>query len=639
MCGIAGVLRLDGARVERSTLVAMAEAMARRGPDGAGYLQEGPVGLAHRRLRVIDTRSAADQPMRSADGRAAIVYNGEVFNFRELRRDLAGRGHRLRTGSDTEVVLAAYLEWGEACVERLDGMFAFAVWDGARRALVLARDPFGIKPLVYWWDGRALAFASEVSALLAAGAPRDLDPEGVVDFFSFQYVPHPGTVLAAVRKLPPAHVACLEDGRLRMRRYWEPPGLDPAPPPFGEAVEELGRRVDEAVGRALVADVPLGVFLSGGVDSAVVARAASLHAPGAGLAAFAAGFDRPDYDERRHAELAARVVGARLRTVTVGPPSAEGVADLVAGGGEPLGDSSVLASAEVARLARESVTVCLTGDGADEVLGGYDRHLREGCLSMASGGGPVRRLAAVARALAHGDRGGLRDLWRLAGLGPRARYLEANAYFDRGGRARLLAPELRRAAGGVGPYDPYERFAPFFDGGEPRSPLARALRLDLEFYLPGAVLAKADRSSMCHSLELRVPLLSRSVVDFALSLPDDYKLRRLERKAVLKRLAERTFPRSFVRRPKMGFTVPTKDWLRGPLLPMARGLLTDARARSREVYDARYAAELLDEHRRGVANHARRIWLCLVFECWMRRWIDSPVASVAGSPEPAPAVP
>ncbi len=629
MCGICGVVDLGTpAVVDGAVLRRMNGALRHRGPDEEGYHEGQHVALAMCRLRVIDP-AGGSQPMANENGAVWLVYNGEVYNFRELRSDLEARGHRFRTRSDTEVIVHAYEAFGADCVRKLRGMFAFALWDAARQRLVLARDRLGIKPLYYWQRGGRLAFASELKALLQLpDLRRELDLEALDLYLTYGYVPGPPTAFRGVRKLPPGHVLALDRSGLRVERYWD---FVPAERPsrsLGDCVAELRERLQEAVRSHLVSDVPLGAFLSGGLDSSTVVALMSLEGVPP-VRTFSVGFREARFDELPYARQLAERYGTEHREVVVGPEVAGRLPELLAHFDEPFGDSSAIPTYLVSELARRHVTVVLTGDGGDEVFCGYEWQRRYEVLKL------LYRLPARLRAwapqLAHllpagrwrqRGRGLLADL----SLSPAEGYLRRMTLFDASWRRELYHDDLRAALDGHDGLEALRAWLDALPGADFRN---RMLYADTHFYCPEDCLTKVDRMTMAWSLEARVPLLDHEVVEFMATVPPEWKLRGFTSKYLLRRAIADLLPPALLRKRKQGFSVPVGPWLRGPLYPLAADLLLDGRATKRGWLRPDAVRRLLDEHRAGRADHGHRLYALLGLEVWARHYLDRAPASTA----------
>jgi len=613
-----------------SHLGAMVAMVRHRGPDGERTWTDGEVGLGHARLAVIDPSPEAAQPMSDAEGRVWVVHNGEIYNFMALREELAAAGHRFRTRSDTEVIVAGYEAWGEAVVERLRGMFAFALWDGHNRRLLLARDRLGQKPLYYRHDGGSVIFGSEIKAILAwPGVAREADLGAVHRYLSLGYVPGPGSAFRGIARLEPAQTMVVgPGGAVRRRRYWQAPAPEAArPQPRAALREGLLARLDEAVRLRLIADVPLGAFLSGGVDSASVVAAMAAAGP---VASFTVGFAEAGFDERPYARAVAAHLGTRHHEEMVSPDALAVLPRLVWHFDQPFADSSAVATWYVAEMTRRHVTVALSGDGGDEAFLGYPRYA--GCRLgrwLDRLPRPLRRaLAARARAsgLAASDRRGLRYLGRFladADRAPAERYARWVSFFTEADQAALYGEALRPhlAAPGTASLTRWLEGGPVGEG--------RAAWADLHTYLPDDLLVKVDIAAMAHGLEVRAPFLDHELLVFALSIPGHQRMRIGETKALLKEVAARRLPKKAIYRRKQGFNVPIERWLRGPLGDLARDTLTGERARARGLFRPSVVRALIDDHLAGRRRNHDRIWALLMLELWFATWIDPPAPPTA----------
>ncbi len=628
MCGICGLIRTDGRPADADAVRRMSAAVAHRGPDDEGLFCDGPAALGHRRLAVIDLSPEARQPLVNEDGSVRVVFNGEIYNFAELRAGLERRGHVFRSRSDTEVIVHLYEEHGEGCLDHLRGMFALAVWDAPRRRLLLARDRLGKKPL-YWAEGAGrLLFASEIKAILAEGStPRVPDALAIHHYLTYDFVPSPLTAFRGIRRLPPAHFLVLEGGRVRIERYWRLAYGPKAAAPPGELEAELLRRLREAVRLRLVSDVPLGAFLSGGVDSSAVVACMAEAAPGA-VRTFSVGFREQEFDETPWARAVAERFGTRHTELLVEPRALEVLPRLVWHFDEPFADSSAIPSWYVAQAAREHVTVVLNGDGGDEDFAGYGRYVANDAdrrLEARPGG----RLWRRARLLARRGRDRMRGVPAMASLREDLRRLSpdvANGLrlcrFRPEEKAWLYHPAFTEAAGAGDSLSLLEEAAAA-PGAE--GLVDRALAADIALYLPDDLLVKVDVTSMAHGLEARSPLLDHELAEFAARLPERLKLDRGRTKVAFRRALRDILPPELLERPKMGFGVPLARWFRGELRDFVRDTLLDGTARGRGIFREEAVRALLAEHLAGRRDRSSHLWNLVMLEQWHRTFIDPAV--------------
>ncbi len=622
MCGIAGIFHaetpkpVDPARVER-----MCDALAHRGPDGAGVWSDHGVGLGHRRLSIIDI-AGSPQPMHSADARAVIVFNGEIYNFRELRSDLEQAGFTFRTNGDTEVILAAWQRWGPDCLARLDGMFAFALYDRDKRQLFLARDRFGVKPLflAHLSDG-SIAFASELKGLLAHPLlRRRISPQAIEAYMTWGYVPDTHSILAGVEKLPAGHFLLLQQGRTPgpPQRWWDIDFTSRERGSEADLSAQLVHRLREAVRSRMVADVPLGAFLSGGVDSSGVVALMS-EASSQPVQTCSIGFDVADYDETSYARRVAARFGSDHQERIVATDDFGAIDTLAAMFDEPFADASALPTWRVCQLARERVTVALSGDGADEAFAGYRRQVFHHHEERAR-----RVLPAALRAPLFGTLG---RAWPKADWAPRPLRAKATllalAESGEAGYARALSvttPEARAAlysdsfTASLGGFRGEDELIALMRNAPGRSGLDRAQYADLTFWMPGDILTKVDRTSMAVSLEAREPLLDHRLVEFAARLPEGMRVKGGTGKYLLKKSFERYLPQDILYRPKQGFVTPIAEWLRGPLAGAARGIASSPAIAQSGFFDPQTIAALAEAHIAGRADHSRSLWQLLMLE-------------------------
>jgi asparagine synthase (glutamine-hydrolysing) len=629
MCGICGVLYLDPqARADVGLVDVMSQSLVHRGPDDAGVYVDGPVGLGSRRLKVIDLSPRAHQPMANDDASLWIVYNGEVYNFPEVREALVARGHRFRSKSDTEVALKAYEVYGEEFLRHLNGMFALAIWDGRLRVLLLARDRLGIKPLYYARLHDRLLFASEIKALLRDPAlPREVGIRGLTNYFTYGHSVAPDTIFAAVRKLLPGHYAVASGAEFREICYWDA-DFGAKRPAVSEPmlVEGLRAQLERSVRRQMLADVPVGAFLSGGVDSSAVV-AFMARAAGQPVRTFAVGFDGGRaYNELADAARVARHLGTEHRELSLREDDLLTCLDtLVYHYDEPFGDAAAFPTYLVARLAREHVTVCLTGEGGDEIFGGYRRYLAERYITPLLMLPPRLRRRTLPRLVDALPR--LRRLKKLvASLGiddPPQRYGQWLTVFNDEMRAALLADSYHALSQRIDACEVYRRY--YRDDWDP---VDRLLYMDLKTWLADGYLEKVDKATMAVSLEARVPLLDHELVELMAALPGQYKIGALHTKVLFKRALQGLLPDATLRKPKHGFAVPTDLWFRGRLKRFVAEVLFDERTRRRPYFNHAYVEQLFADHQRGRRVYSEQLWLLLNFELWHRRVLDSaPAAS------------
>ena len=632
MCGIAGVCYADPTReVDRARLEAMAARIVHRGPDGGGFFAAPGVGLAHRRLSIIDLEGG-QQPLGNEDGLVQVVFNGEIYNYRELRRSLESRGHKFATSSDTEVLVHLYEEEGEHLVEKLRGMFALAIWDARRKRLVLARDRVGIKPLYFLRDGEKLLFSSELKGILAYGdVPRRVDPAALEDYLTFGMVAGTRTIFRGIEKLSAGHTLVVEPGKWDRspRCYWR---LEFAPEEsLSEAQwqEAMLAKLDETVERHLIADVPVGAFLSGGIDSSVITAIAAgkVSEP---IQTFSIGFREDNFNELPYARMTAQKYGTRHTEQVVTADAAQILDELCWHYDEPFADSSAIPTMLVSRLAAQHVKVVLSGDGGDEAFGGYARYphdLREAAIRQ--------RLPAWLRARLLAP---LASAWPKADWLPRPMRLKTAltnlsldadaAYANTLAQCRMpLRRELlsREQRGQLNGHRPERAVREAFAAGA--DPLSRMIAADVAVLLPDDFLVKVDRASMACGLEVRPPLLDHELLELAAAIPSRHKVRGNQTKWIFKQACRHLLPEGLLNRPKQGFEIPVDAWLRGALAPMFRETALDPHSAASELIDPQRAATLFDEHQQGRGRHGQVLWSLLVLSRWAERYL---------SPQPAP---
>jgi asparagine synthase (glutamine-hydrolysing) len=634
MCGITGAIWTDPRRaVEPPVLARMTAALRHRGPDAEGayhsafrlqppYEAQPGVALGHRRLSIIDLATGG-QPMANEDGSLWIVFNGEIYNYLDLRRRLEGSGHRFQSESDTETILHLYEDEGTDGFTHLNGMFALALWDARRRRLVLARDRLGKKPLVYRREPGRLLFASELKSLLEVpGAPREIDPEAVDAFLTYQYVPHPRTIFRGYAKLPPGHFAVYQDDQLTVQPYWRPDFSQERRIAPAEAAEELAALLDSAVRLRMRSDVPLGAFLSGGIDSSIVVALMQRHAS-APVKTFTIGFPVPEFDESGPAQRVARHLGTAHHLLRVEPSGVEVLPKLAYHYDEPFADSSAIPTWYVSQLTRQHVTVALSGDGGDELFAGYDRYRAVALAGIFDRVPPLRWLAAAGiwqRLPTSGrQKSRLRQLKRFSealALPPERRYLDWVSIFREAARGELYRDEFLAELAS----DPADFLRAAWRRAGSRDAVSCASLADLTTYLPCDILTKVDIASMAHGLECRAPLLDYRVVEFAAALPIGLKFRRGTGKLLLRRAVGGLLPPETFRRRKMGFGVPLDHWFRAELKPLAEDHLLAADCRCHAFLRPEAIRSLWEAHQARRFDHSARLWALVMLEAWLREW-------------------
>ncbi len=635
MCGINGVFHYRGEGAADPALVErQMRCLAHRGPDDHAVWAEGPVALAQQRLAVVDLSPGGHQPMPNEDESLWVTYNGELYGWAEIRARLAQRGHRFRGASDTEAFLHLYEDLGTGLFAQLRGMFAFALFDRPRRRLLLGRDRLGIKPLYYHDDGKRIVFASELKALLLdPSAPRDVDVESIADYLTFQYVPAPGTIFRGVKKLPAGHFLLADASGVRIERYWSLPSEPDRGHDEAWYRETLREKLAEAVKLRLVADVPLGAFLSGGIDSSAVVALMS-RAMSEPVKTFSIGFEEEDFSELEHARVVARHLGTDHHEEIVRPQALELLPRLVWAMDEPFADASMIPTWYVSQMARRHVTVALSGDGGDEAFAGYttyDWARSYARVDRVPHG--VRRLAGWPARLLHPDHGVGRKLHRVS-LDALGRHLDVMSYFPPRDLRHVLGADLRRALDG---HDPWAApRALYAQGARGLGDLPALAWLDAQTYMTDDVLVKVDRTSMQHALEVRVPLIDHEVMEFVARIPFEYKLRGGVGKWILRESVRDLLPPAILARGKQGFGVPLTHWFGADFGRLAREVLEDPRARDRGWLDPAAVRVVLDTPDRGDGRRVRQVWALVCLELWAQTYLDRAGAAVAA---PLPGLP
>ncbi len=644
MCGICGFLDLDGeGTVTEGVLRQMTSAQRHRGPDDEGYLCEPGtgIGLGFCRLAILDLTPAGHQPMSNEDGTVWLVFNGEIYNFQDLVPALEQAGHRFRSHSDSEVIIHAYEQWGAECLQRFIGMFAFAIWDSRKRSVFLARDRMGEKPLYYWSDGVHFAFSSEMKGLLTLpSVPRQLNLRALQSYLSYEYVPSPESIFTGIQKLPAGH--CLEirlDGSARGKQtpdwhpqqYWDIrfQTTDTGLRSIDDYAYELRALLKKAVARCLISDVPLGLFLSGGLDSSSI-LAMMTEVSSERPKTFSIGFEEKTFSELDYAQLVAHHFGSEHHVEILKPDAndlVQTIADIL---DEPFADASALPTFLVSRMARQHVTVALSGDAGDELFAGYDWYraqkfasatidylpesIRQQLSTFASGIPPTSRKKGT------GDI--VRRFLEGASLPGKMQHSRWQTFWREDDLAHLLTiPENERSTA----IDP--RFLALFAASGSAHTLDQQQYADLKRYLPDDILFKVDRMSMAVSLETRGPLMDYTLVEFAARLPPELRLRGLSTKYLLKRAMGDILPQQILRRPKLGFNIPYKNWLRNELRDLLQDTLSPTHLRQQGLFHPQYVQTLIREHMEGVRDHSHKLWQLLIFQLWSERNLSSETAS------------
>ncbi len=620
MCGIAGILDLDR-QFSKADLQAMCDVIRHRGPDGDGYYIDGPIGLGHRRLRIIDLEGGK-QPMTNEDSSVWITFNGEIYNFQDLQKDLTARGHNFHTHSDTEAIIHAYEEYGESCVEHLKGMFSFAIWDSKEQKLFLARDRVGKKPLYYYLSDKKLIFASEIKAIIQNKTVlRDIDLTALRDYLIYLYIPPPKTIFKNIFKLPPGHCMVV-DNKLNttVRRYWNLEFKPDYSIKESEWIEGLREKLLNAVKIRLISDVPLGAFLSGGIDSSAVVAMMSqvMDQP---VKTFSIGFEEEEFSELKYARMVAEKFNTNHHEMIVRPDAIELLPKLAWEFDEPFADSSAIPTYYVSKMAREHVTVVLSGDGGDETFAGYSRyasacyyHSRHDKIP-----GFLRRMifGGASSLMPRGMRG--KGLLRHLSETPFKRYRGMITQDEPGYIGEILSKDVLRD---IGRYSEDDYFLEYYNKYPDLDYLTKIQYLDTMTYLPEDILVKVDRASMLNSLETRAPLLDHEILEYLARVPSSYKLRNGEKKYLLKKALEGVLPTDILYRKKMGFGVPLVHWFKRDISDYTSDILLSKRSTERNLLNRKYIESLLKNHQHRGRDLSVKIWNLLFFENWCREWLD-----------------
>lgn len=622
MCGIAGFIDAQRTAEDAQQLIDdMCRIIRHRGPDDQGTWVGDGAAIGMRRLAIIDVASG-QQPIFNEDESILVVLNGEIYNYHELQQDLRARGHHFRTNSDTEAIVHAYEEYGDQCVNHLRGMFAFAIWDRPRRRLLAARDRFGKKPLNYYWDGQRLIFASEIKSLLLAGIERHVNPIALDDYLTYGYVPGPNTMFQGVYKLPAGHTLVYQDDDIHIESYWSLSFTPTCADDEATAVERIRALLEDAVKARLMSEVPLGAFLSGGVDSSVVVGLMSrvMSHP---VKTFSIGFADDEYSELPYARQVAQRFGTDHHELVVSPDLVSVLPELVWAYDEPFADDAMLPTYYVSKLARETVTVALTGDGGDEIFSGYQTYKREWLVRDVP---PWLRSVVGHGAAFMPD--GMRGKQRLSAL-----HLDLGVRCAQAGA--LMPPGLRQTAydpaflASIGAHSPYQHTIDLFSEVKELDNVAQMQYVDSRHHLTDDMLVKVDKASMFNSLETRAPLLDQHLAEYVASLPTELRMRDGVLKYLLKKAAADLLPAEILTRRKHGFDVPLNRWFRGALFTYADETLSSSRARARGILRPEFAGSLLRQHaRNGLTQYGRLIWSLLCLELWFQVYMDRQVAEL-----------
>ncbi len=626
MCGICGKFYLDTQRpVEPALIHKMSAVIKHRGPDADGFHIQGAIGLGHRRLKIIDL-GAGIQPMYNEDGMLVVIFNGEIYNYLDLRRQLLADGHLFKTQSDTEVLLHGYEQWGTRLVERLRGMYAFALWDERQQQLFIVRDRLGIKPLYYYFDGQKFLFASEIKSILQDPAvDRTLDFEALDDYLTYLYIPAPKTIFKKIRKLRAGHFLMVSRQGVSEQEYWDLTFHANGANNENDYATGLFEKLRESVAVHLMSDVPLGAFLSGGIDSsAVVGLMHGLMNQPVNTASI--GFHEAAFDELPYARIVAKKFQANVHEKIVEAHAANILDDLAWHFDEPFADSSMVPTYYVSQIARERVTVCLSGDGGDENFAGYRRYrfdfLENRLRALLPAG--LRRPIFGALGSIYPKADWLPQIFRAKtlltnlSLSPEQGYFHTMSWFDPRMKQALYNTDLKKTLNG---YDAFSVLQAYFDRAAHLDPLSRIQYVDIKTYLVDDILTKVDRTSMAHALEVRVPILDHEVMEFAATIPASYKLRNGEGKYIFKKALDNLLPREIMHRPKMGFSIPLAGWLRGELKPIFEERVLAQNAVVGNWFDLAAIQQWWNQHQRGTRDYSFHLWALLILEGWAQKFV------------------
>ncbi len=626
MCGICGIVNFNNKSVNADILKKMADALSHRGPDAQGFFIKDNVGLGHRRLSIIDLKTG-DQPIYNEDQGLCLTFNGEIYNFRELRLDLQKKGHIFHSKGDAEVIVHLYEDYAEKCLDYLEGMFAFALWDRKNRRLFIARDRLGKKPLVYWHDQKQVAFSSELRSLLQAPfIEREVDFEALNLYLTFLYVPAPWTMFKNIKKLPPAHYLVVEKNKVEIKRYWKLVHRICRRRSFKEYKEGLTANLEDAVRKRMVSDVPLGAFLSGGIDSSAIVALMSKYSTGA-LNTFSVGFANQLYNELDFAGSVAREFQTKHNELIVNPDVLEVLPKITKHYGEPFADYSSIPTYYLAEFAARSVKVVLTGDGGDESFAGYDRYKAASLAEVFDllPGFLIRSINAFIKNLYASDdirkvNWQIKRFFKSLHYKPQERYLRWISAFYHEEKEMLLNPDFKRGSNTGLDENVFNRYCEGKSGNNFSDLMRQA---EIETYLPYDLLVKMDIATMAHSLEARSPFLDHKFMEFAATIPYDLKLRGFTNKYILKRAFKNKLPRRIIRRKKQGFGLPIGQWYRGKLRNYIMDVLFDPLTLNRGYFRKESVQKIIDEHMQHKVDNGYKIGALLMLELWHREFIDT----------------
>jgi len=627
MCGIAGFTRFNHSMGDAHTLKAMGHAILHRGPDAGGEYLDEHIGLAHRRLSIIDLSEAGNQPMSSTDSSIVIAFNGEIYNFLELREELEQQGHTFNTHTDTEVILALYQQHGKACLEKLNGMFAFALWDKQQQQLFLARDRIGKKPLYYFQQDGRFAFASEIKSLLTLpNIPRDIRPDAVYDFFAYQYIPDPKSIFKHIHKLPPGHYMTINADGIEIEQYWDVSLKNISSDSESQLTEKLLALATRCTKRRMISDVPLGAFLSGGIDSSgVVAMMAKLS--DTPVKTCSIGFDEKRFNETEFAQIVADQYKTEHHEFTVHQNVKDNLEKIVRYFDEPFADPSLVPTYFVSELARQQVTVAIAGDGGDEVFAGYEKYTIDDIENRLRNKFPrwirKRVFPTLANLLAKNNatvcRKGKTLLTSLS-LEPAMGFYLSNAQIDDRHWNALVKPQVKQA---LNKYHPSKLTTDAYEKSDGQDHLSKILYADMKTYLPGDILVKVDRMSMANSLEVRAPILDKEIIEFSATLPSKLKFNNGEKKYILKEAFKPLLPDDILYRKKMGFSVPLASWLRGELKELAEDYLFSKSNGIQQFFKMEVVQDLWQQHQDNKVDHSNLLWSMLMFQMWWYNYMQT----------------